>query len=309
MRFLLRFVFVSALVVSSIIVHAEDAEASEDGVSGLIPSFFIGLDAVSTYYFRGDVVNGDTQADGLPNILGPAIQPYIEAEFDNGLSVGLWTSFLLTQRFDPVSGNPGAFDNTQLDEFDVYFSYGQTWEILSLSVGFTHYALPSDGSGFNGRGNVSFQLNAADPTDVTGTISVAAQEEAGEIFVALGSGDALPFSIEFRNFFGLYGLFGAVGGWNTELEVSGDFDMGDAGALSLFALLGTQGYSEQPGNWFRFKHVLAGVSYELGLGNFTLGAFMNLGLIFGMPESAAGANDGLAPRLVPFGGLSFGFGL
>ena len=92
------------VVLTSPLIAQPEPQSEEDKTP--LPDVSLDLTVVSVYFFRGDTFNGYVTEDGKPSLLGPALQPSASIKLPAGLSFGLWSSFVLTNRFvsDVVSG-------------------------------------------------------------------------------------------------------------------------------------------------------------------------------------------------------------
>ncbi len=204
----------SALMIGGFLALPMNLKAQE----GESSPFSVGGDLVSSYLWRGTKFG-----------TGPAIQPYVELALGN-LSIGGWASYAFTT-------NEGA-------EADLYISYGTD---IGLSVGFTDYYFPGEGSNYfdfestDSTGAHAFEINLGYET---GGLSIGANYFINQAGVAGTAGGDMYFELgySFDNF-GL--ILGAGNGWHTaEADVDeSDFNICNIGITTSKEIKITEHFS------------------------------------------------------------------
>jgi hypothetical protein len=203
MKTLKKTILLFIAVVSLSTINAQEKESKS--------SFDIGLDYASRYVWRG-----------LEFSDSPALQPF--AEYSSGnFTMGLWASY---ETGGQVVGQ----------EFDFYASYA----IGAVSLGFTDYAFPVDGSsdGYfmmkNHIGEATLSFDGVESFPLT--LMVGANiynDDENSIYTELG----IPFSI------GGMEMGAFVGGGNEIYSTDGDFALTNIGFSASKDIKITDAYS------------------------------------------------------------------
>jgi len=188
---------IAALSASTIYAQEEVEEKSK-------ASLDLGADFASRYVWRG-----------LEFSDSPAVQPYVELSYGN-FALGAWASY---ETGGQVVGQ----------EFDLYASYA----FGPISVGFTDYSFPVDGSsdGYfqmkNHIGEATLSFDGVEKFPLTAMIGVNVyNDDANSVYTEIG----YPFNI------GEIALTTFVGAGNEIYSIDGEFAVTNFGVSASKAL-------------------------------------------------------------------------